>query len=294
MARHAARHLPPDAQWAFTVGARYSGTQYCTLDNSDVNGFTYLGVSKYFTVDLRVRYQIDRQWSAAFGIDNLNNYQYWNFHPYPQRTYVAELQVRPVTSTTSKEHAMTHASSPSRPLAACALLAAPRRHRRTSPCRPAAPAAGSDYEAAFRVGHACKDAKATTGITVRLPKGFTLIDAQARKGWKLDVQKSGDGEVRWTADSADTALPGSERAEFIVRGKLAGHTRAAVLQGAADLRQRQRRLGAAAHRAPAGEEARAFPAARLDVLRARRRRGRRARTPGSARPCRARAAPAPS
>ena len=29
---------------------------------------------------------------AAFGIDNLNNYQYWNFHPYPQRSYSAELK----------------------------------------------------------------------------------------------------------------------------------------------------------------------------------------------------------
>jgi len=76
-----------------TLGARYSGRQYRTLDNSDVNGFAYQGVSRYFTTDVRVRYQITRQWSAAFGIDNLNNYQYWNFHPYPQRSYTAELKV---------------------------------------------------------------------------------------------------------------------------------------------------------------------------------------------------------
>ena len=31
--------------------------------------------------------------SAAVGIDNLNNYQFWNFHPYPQRSYMAELKV---------------------------------------------------------------------------------------------------------------------------------------------------------------------------------------------------------
>ncbi|MEP6966064.1 MAG: hypothetical protein ABI845_11295 [Polaromonas sp.] len=29
---------------------------------------------------------------AAFGIDKLNNYKYWNFHPYPQRSYPAELK----------------------------------------------------------------------------------------------------------------------------------------------------------------------------------------------------------
>jgi iron complex outermembrane receptor protein len=82
----------PDAYWAWTIGARYSGVQYGQLDNSDVNGFSYLGFSRFFVVDARVRYQIDKQWSAAFGIDNLNNYQYWAFHPYPQRTFMAELK----------------------------------------------------------------------------------------------------------------------------------------------------------------------------------------------------------
>jgi len=81
-----------DDRWTAAFGARYSGPQFRTLNNADVNGYTYQGVSKYFTTDVRVRYQIDRQWSAAFGIDNLNNYRYWNFHPYPQRTYSAELK----------------------------------------------------------------------------------------------------------------------------------------------------------------------------------------------------------
>ncbi len=81
-----------DERWTAAFGARYSGAQYRTLNNADVNGFTYMGVSKYFTTDLRVRYQITRQWSAAIGIDNLNNYPYWNFHPYPQRSYSAELK----------------------------------------------------------------------------------------------------------------------------------------------------------------------------------------------------------
>jgi iron complex outermembrane recepter protein len=81
-----------DAQWTASLGARYSGPQFRTLNNADVNGYTYQGVSKYFTADVRVRYQITRQWSAAVGIDNLNNYKYWNFHPYPKRSYSAELK----------------------------------------------------------------------------------------------------------------------------------------------------------------------------------------------------------
>ena len=52
----------------------------------------YQGSSKYFTTDVRVRYQVNKQVSAAFGIDNLNNYPYWSFHPYPQRTFMAELK----------------------------------------------------------------------------------------------------------------------------------------------------------------------------------------------------------
>jgi len=78
-------------QLSGTFAARYSGKQYSSLDNTDVNGFAYQGTSKYFTTDVRVRYQVNKQWSAAVGIDNLNNYQYWNFHPYPQRTFMAEL-----------------------------------------------------------------------------------------------------------------------------------------------------------------------------------------------------------
>ena len=81
-----------DEHWSASLAARYSGRQYRTLNNADVNGFAYQGVSKYATADLRLLWKIDRQWSAAFGVDNLNNYQYWNFHNYPQRSYSAELK----------------------------------------------------------------------------------------------------------------------------------------------------------------------------------------------------------
>jgi iron complex outermembrane receptor protein len=81
-----------DEHWSASVAARYSGRQYRTLNNADVNGFAYQGVSRYATADVRVLWKIDRQWSAAVGIDNLNNDKYWNFHPYPQRSYSAELK----------------------------------------------------------------------------------------------------------------------------------------------------------------------------------------------------------
>ena len=76
---------------------------------------------------------------------------------------------------------------------------------------------GTVYTATFRVGHACKDASSTTGITVRLPAGFTLLDAQERPGWQLKLD---DGEVTWHAASPDKALPGSEKTIFVLRGEL--------------------------------------------------------------------------
>ncbi len=81
-----------DEHWSASLAMRYSGRQYRTLNNADVNGFTYMGVSRYATADLRLLWRIDHSWSAAFGIDNLNNDKYWNFHPYPQRSYSTELK----------------------------------------------------------------------------------------------------------------------------------------------------------------------------------------------------------
>jgi iron complex outermembrane recepter protein len=80
-------------KFSASYGLRYGSRQFGTLNNSDPNGFAYQAFSKYFTTDLRLRYSFNKHWSAAFGIDNLNNYTYWNFHPYPQRTINAELKV---------------------------------------------------------------------------------------------------------------------------------------------------------------------------------------------------------
>ena len=80
--------------WSSTLAVRHSGQQYNTLNNSDTHSHAYMGVSPFTTVDVRARWQIDRRWSAALGIDNLTNQIYWNFHPYPQRTYTAELKAR--------------------------------------------------------------------------------------------------------------------------------------------------------------------------------------------------------
>lgn len=125
---------------------------------------------------------------------------------------------------------------------------------------PGGAAAGSDYEAAFRVGHACKDTAATTAVTVRLPEGFTLVEARPRAGWTL---ASSAREVRWTADAA-SALPDKERAEFVVRGRLTGQPGTLWFP----VRQDCGAQSADWAQLP-GADASAklpFPAARLDVL----------------------------
>ena len=83
-----------NARWSNTVAVRHSGKQFNTLNNSDTNSHAYMGVSPFTTVDVRARWQIDPRWTAAFGIDNLTHQTYWNFHPYPQRSYTAELKAR--------------------------------------------------------------------------------------------------------------------------------------------------------------------------------------------------------
>jgi len=120
--------------------------------------------------------------------------------------------------------------------------------------------AGDSYAAAFRVGHACSNARSTTGITVRIPEGFQVQKAEPRPGWTL---ATAPGTVTWRAESAQAALPATERAEFVVTGKLPakpGTLWFKVLQscdvGSADWAE----VPAAATDKPA------FPAARLDVL----------------------------
>jgi iron complex outermembrane receptor protein len=81
------------AKSAFTLAGRYSDRVYAAADNSDVVTHTYQGFDGYFVMDARFRYQLDRRWGAAIGVDNLNNRKYFLFHPFPQRTVVAELKL---------------------------------------------------------------------------------------------------------------------------------------------------------------------------------------------------------
>jgi len=76
-----------------SVSGRYSSPQFGQLNNSDTNLATYQsGGNAYFIVDLRAKYNITKQVSASAGIDNVNNSEVWLYHPFPSRTYFAELK----------------------------------------------------------------------------------------------------------------------------------------------------------------------------------------------------------
>jgi iron complex outermembrane receptor protein len=84
----------PNDQLALSLAARYQGKMYSTLDNTDTVSHVFGGFDKFFVVDTHVHYQINRVWSAEAGIDNLFNAQYFEYHPFPMRTYVASIKVK--------------------------------------------------------------------------------------------------------------------------------------------------------------------------------------------------------
>jgi iron complex outermembrane receptor protein len=82
----------PNQEWAFTLAGRYSGQQYSTVDNSDTNPDVYGGFDEFFVMDTHANWKFAKGWALSGGIDNLLNRKYFLFHPFPQRTFVAELK----------------------------------------------------------------------------------------------------------------------------------------------------------------------------------------------------------
>ena len=71
---------------------RYSSRLHVTVDNSDLNPAAYMGSQSFFVMDARVHYPFDRHWGGALGVDNLNHRNYFLYHPFPERTFHAELR----------------------------------------------------------------------------------------------------------------------------------------------------------------------------------------------------------
>ncbi|PTS88104.1 TonB-dependent receptor, partial [Sphingomonas sp. HMWF008] len=78
---------------ALTAAARYASRNYGSLDNSDVIGNTYQGFYKYFVVDLRAQIRVAEHMEFGIGVDNVNNAKYFLFHPFPQRSFAADVRL---------------------------------------------------------------------------------------------------------------------------------------------------------------------------------------------------------
>jgi iron complex outermembrane receptor protein len=84
----------PNAYWAFTAAMRYSSKQYSTLDNTDTVLNVFTAFDPFTVVDLRAQYRFSETATANFGIDNVGNAKYTLFHPFPQRTYIADVRIK--------------------------------------------------------------------------------------------------------------------------------------------------------------------------------------------------------
>lgn len=84
----------PDETVALTAAARYASRNYGTLDNSDTIGNTYQGFYRYLVIDLRAKFDVTPRYSFAIGVDNVNNDRYFLFHPFPQRSFSAEVTMK--------------------------------------------------------------------------------------------------------------------------------------------------------------------------------------------------------
>ena len=83
-------HGPGDT--AFTLAGRYASRSFATIDNSDRVAHTYQGFESWFVLDARVSFPVDRRWRFALGVENLTDRRYYLFHPFPGRTFTAEIR----------------------------------------------------------------------------------------------------------------------------------------------------------------------------------------------------------
>jgi iron complex outermembrane receptor protein len=81
----------PDDRLSLTAAARYSSRLYGTINNADFVGHTYQGFEGYFVADARVVYRVTAQIDVSAGVENLTDKRYFLFHPFPGRTFTAEL-----------------------------------------------------------------------------------------------------------------------------------------------------------------------------------------------------------
>lgn len=79
--------------WNGMVSSRYTGEVWGSADNlnTDVVKDVWTGYSKYWLTDLKVGYQINKQFKANFAISNLTDEKYFTYYPMPGRSITIDL-----------------------------------------------------------------------------------------------------------------------------------------------------------------------------------------------------------
>ncbi|MBL6986383.1 MAG: TonB-dependent receptor [Methylobacter sp.] len=83
--------------WDAIAALDYRGKQFANDDNSDFAGHVYGASDEYVLANFKTAYTMDvgHDIKAKFsvGVDNILDESYYDFHPYPQRTYFANISL---------------------------------------------------------------------------------------------------------------------------------------------------------------------------------------------------------
>lgn len=74
-----------------TITGEYASKRWSNDKNTDVVNNVYTSYDPYFIVNLNMKYDINKDTSLIFGIDNLLDRQYFNYYNAPDRSYYVEL-----------------------------------------------------------------------------------------------------------------------------------------------------------------------------------------------------------
>ena len=102
------KHVPYVPDWRDTVtvtyrpndivtlfaAARYQGTMWSTIDNTDTQHNVMGAFDKFFIVDFHANFKISPTLTADVGVDNALNTKYFEYHPFPGRTVIGSLKAR--------------------------------------------------------------------------------------------------------------------------------------------------------------------------------------------------------
>jgi iron complex outermembrane recepter protein len=84
----------PDDHWSFSLGGRYYGKMYSTLENNDFANNTMGSFNPFLVFDTRIQYKFDENHSIGLGVDNIGNEKYTLYHPFPGRTFMLDGKIK--------------------------------------------------------------------------------------------------------------------------------------------------------------------------------------------------------